>query len=175
MKAGTRNNLIAAIWLTLAASVVAGNDHANGVLSISTEKMTEAGPQGAGAAKKFPNGWFAILPDKIPWSKQQDGREFAYPLGEWSKPGLYIQIVRWPPNSSAKAHSHPDDRYGFVISGTFYHGYGNKFDVKRLEVRPAGTFFTEPAGIAHYGATKDDGAVLYFVGTGPSKINQIEK
>ena len=70
------------------------------------------------------------------------------------------QIIRWPPSTDAKAHSHPDNRYGFVISGTFYHGYGDKFDVKRLEVRPVGTFFTEPAGVGHFGATKDEGAVL---------------
>ena len=129
------------------------------------------------SAQGLPKKPFAILPDKIPWQKNPDPdtRETAYPVGALDKPGMYIQLVRWLPNTTAEAHSHSDDRYGFVASGTFYHGIGDKFDSRQLEVRPAGTFFTEPAGAAHFGATRAEGTVLYFVGTGPSAMTLIEK
>jgi quercetin dioxygenase-like cupin family protein len=101
--------------------------------------------------------------------------ETATLIGDRRKPGLYIQLVRWPPHTINKAHSHPDDRYAVVLSGTFYHGYGDKFDESRLEVRPSGTFITEPARLRHFGITKEDGTILYFVGTGPSTNDDREK
>ena len=108
--------------------------------------------------------------DKMPWTKIPgiDAQEFATIVGDRAKPGLYIQLVRWPPHSVLKAHSHPDDRYVMVLSGTFYHGIAEKFDEKKLEARPVGSFFTEPKGVRHFGMTKDEEVVLYFVGTGPS-------
>jgi len=96
-------------------------------------------------------------------------------VGDRAKPGLYIQLVRWPPHTINKAHSHPDDRYAVVLTGTFYHGYGDKFDASKLEKRSTGTYFTEPARLRHFGITKDEGAVLYFVGTGPSTTDDPEK
>jgi len=113
---------------------------------------------------------FAIELDKIQWSRNPSGGplEVATIVGDRDKPGLYIQLVRWPPHTVNKAHSHPDDRYAMVLTGTFYHGYGDKFDESKLEKRPTGTFFTEPKRLRHYGITKDEGTILYFVGTGPS-------
>jgi quercetin dioxygenase-like cupin family protein len=120
---------------------------------------------------------FAIELDKIEWKKNPNGSplEFASLVGDRTKPGLYIQLVRWPPHTVNKAHSHPDDRYAMVLRGTFYHGYGDKFDESKLETRPAGTYFTEPARLRHYGITKDEGTVLYFVGMGPSTSDDPEK
>ena len=66
------------------------------------------------------------------------------------------------------AHVHPDDRCSTVISGTHYIGYGDRFDETKLHAHTVGTFFTEPANTAHFGVTKDEGAILYFYGVGPS-------
>jgi uncharacterized RmlC-like cupin family protein len=120
---------------------------------------------------------FAIELDKLQWSKNPNTGplEFATIVGDRGKPGLYIQFVRWPPHAVYKAHSHPDDRYAVVLSGTFYHGFGDKLDESKFEQRPAGTFFTEPKGVRHFGMTKDEGTVLYFVGTGPSTNDDPEK
>ena len=129
------------------------------------------------AREADPKNWFAVRPDQMHWTKNNDGtpREFAYMVGDRNKPGLYIQLVKWPPHTMAKAHTHPDDRYVVVLSGTFYHGHGNKFDTAKLEKRSTGTFFTEPGSIAHFGETRDEGCVLYFVGTGPSRTDAVEK
>jgi quercetin dioxygenase-like cupin family protein len=120
---------------------------------------------------------FEVELDKMAWAKNPatGPLEFATVVGDRKKPGLYIQLVRWPPHAMYKAHSHPDDRYAVVLQGTFYHGFGDKFDESKLEARPAGTFFTEPKGVRHFGMTKDEGTVLYFVGTGPSTNDDPEK
>lgn len=123
-----------------------------------------------------PKDWLVIPLDQMKWIKQDDtDRVFAYPEGDSNRPGLYIQLVKWPPHTTAKAHSHPDERYGVVLSGTFYLGHGDKFDENKLQRMPSGAFFSEPPGSAHFGATKEEGTVLYFVGTGPSRTDPIEK
>jgi len=129
------------------------------------------------AAVAAENPPFTILPDKIPWVKQPDGTETAVVAGDMKKPGLYVQMRRWPPHAGGvpKAHYHPEDRYGYVVSGTIYQGIGEKFDPAKLEARHAGTFFSEPKHVGHFALTKDEGAVLYYVGIGPTGVTVLEK
>lgn len=115
--------------------------------------------------------------DQLRWTSMPDGtgRQTADLFGDRSKAELFGYLVKWPKNTVAKAHSHPENRYAMVLSGTFYHGHGRRFDTNALERRQLGTYFTEPAGDPHFGATKDEETVLYFVGMGPDRTDQIEK
>jgi hypothetical protein len=87
----------------------------------------------------------------------------------------------WSRRRNPPLESNEEAGYGFAynppyeLSGTFYHGFGDKLDESKFEERPAGSFFTEPNGVCHFGMTKDEGAVLYFVGTGPSTNDDPEK
>jgi len=130
---------------------------------------------GAANTEELPKGVTLLLPSQIKWEPSASGRENAYLLGHPKKRGTYLSLVKWPSNSKALAHMHPDARYGMVISGVHYIGYGNKFDESKLHAHPAGTYFTEPANTAHFGMTKGEGAVLYFFGTGPSRVIPLEK
>jgi hypothetical protein len=56
-----------------------------------------------------------------------------------------------------------------------YDGLRDRYDESKLEIRPVGSFFTEPARLRHFGITKDEGVILYFVGTGPSTNDDPEK
>jgi quercetin dioxygenase-like cupin family protein len=64
-------------------------------------------------------------------------------------------------------HTHPDSREVTVLSGVFATGYGEKADPAKLKVLPAGSFYTEPANVAHFIEIKED-VVLQVSGTGPS-------
>ena len=112
--------------------------------------------------------------DQIKFEKSASGRDFAFILGNTNQPGPYLNLVKWAPNDKALPHKHPDSRYGVVLSGVHYIGYGDKFDESKLHKHAAGTFFTEPANTPHFGMTKDEGAILYFYGTGPSSVIPIE-
>jgi hypothetical protein len=129
----------------------------------------------AAVADDLPKGVSLIAPSEIKWERSASGRENAYLLGHPSKPGPYLYLVKWPPNSKALAHMHPDNRYGMVVSGVHYIGYGDKYDETKLHIHTAGTFFTEPANTPHFGMTKGEGAVLYFYAVGPSGNTPIEK
>ena len=81
-------------------------------------------------------------------------------FGSPDKPGPYVYRVKFPPHFQVEAHSHPDNRTYTVLSGTFYQGVGEKFDEAKLMARPAGSFYTHPAGTPHFGATRDEEVVL---------------
>jgi uncharacterized RmlC-like cupin family protein len=125
-------------------------------------------------AEDLPKGVTLVPLPEMKWVKASTGRETAMMLGNLDHPGAYLQLVKWPANNKALAHKHSDDRYGIVISGVHYLGYGDKFDESKLHAHPAGTYFTEPANTPHFGMTKGEGAVLYFYGIGPSKNIPLE-
>ena len=109
-----------------------------------------------------------------PWKPSKSGRHNAYLLGHPGRPGPYIYATKWPPHSRALAHKHPDTRYAVVLQGVHYIGYGDRYDESKLHRHVAGSWFTEPANQGHFGLTKDEGAVLYFYGMGPSAFETLE-
>jgi quercetin dioxygenase-like cupin family protein len=88
--------------------------------------------------------------------------------GDPSKPGLYTIQISVPPHTTIQAHHHRDDRIATVISGLWYIGYGEKRADSLLKEMPAGSFYTEPGGTAHFAGTKDQPAVVRITGFGPS-------
>ena len=90
---------------------------------------------GVSAAQRSPktedlsSGAMSLSPDNVKWEKMTDGtgRETATLFGDRYKHEMFGLLVRWPPHTRAKAHSHPILRYVMVLSGTLYQGYGDRF------------------------------------------------
>jgi pimeloyl-ACP methyl ester carboxylesterase len=61
-----------------------------------------------------------------------------------------------------------------VISGTWYIGYGAKFDEAKLKALTAGSFYTEPPGVAHFAKTGNEPVVLQITGNGPTGTEYVE-
>ena len=89
-------------------------------------------------------------------------------VGDPTKPGLYTIRLSAPPNTRIEAHSHKDSRSAIVMSGNWYFGYGPRFDANALKLLPAGSFYTEPPGQAHFAQTRDEPVVIYITGFGPT-------
>ena len=124
---------------------------------------------GACAADDLPDGAVRIRPDELKWRPGRvPGHEIAPLVGDSTKPGPYVERVKFPENSTAQAHSHPDDRTYTVISGTWYVGYGDKFDPANLKTLPVGSYHTEPPNVNHYSVVKEGGVVVQITGTGPT-------
>jgi pimeloyl-ACP methyl ester carboxylesterase len=88
--------------------------------------------------------------------------------GDPIRPGPYTIRLEVPANSRIEAHEHPDDRVATVVSGTWYFGYGAKFDEAALKALPAGSFYTEPPRQPHFARTGDTPVVVHITGVGPS-------
>lgn len=114
------------------------------------------------------------LPSQIHWVDDAIGAKSAVLLGDPSKPGLYIILVKWTPHHMSHPHWHPNDRFITVLSGTWWVGTGNKFDPDRTVPMPAGTFVTHYGKQVHFDGAKDEEAVLEIVGEGPATATPAE-
>jgi quercetin dioxygenase-like cupin family protein len=109
------------------------------------------------------------LPSQIQWVDSKDGGSaHAYLYGDPSKPGLYIYLQKWRAHHFSKPHSHPNDRFITVLSGTWWVGTGSKFDAASMVAMPAGSFVTHFARQVHYDGAKDEDTILEIVGQGPA-------
>jgi hypothetical protein len=84
------------------------------------------------------------LPDQIDWSPPSPaGAQNTTLVGDASKEGLYIQMVKWlAGNHFSHPHFHPHDRFITVLKGTWWVGTGTKYDPDGTVPMHAGTFVT---------------------------------
>lgn len=127
------------------------------------------------AQTELPPGAVRITPDELRFGPGRvPGHEIAPLIGASNKPGVYVERVRFPANTISQAHSHPEDRAYTVISGTWYVGYGDAFDPAKLKALPPGSFYTEPANVAHFSLTKDEPVLVQISGNGPSATRFVD-
>jgi quercetin dioxygenase-like cupin family protein len=94
--------------------------------------------------------------------------------GDPTKAGPYTIALWAPPNVRIAAHSHRDDRTAVVVAGLWRFGYGRKADESLVRILPPGSFYSEPAGVAHFAMTGPEGATVYISGQGPTSTDYVE-
>ena len=115
------------------------------------------------------------LPDQIPWGPlTRNGNRQAVLHGDPARPGPYIVLVRWEPNSMSRPHSHPNDRFITVVSGTWWVGSGPRFDPDATVPMPAGSFVTHYGRGIHYDGAKDEPCTILITGEGPGTSTPAE-
>jgi hypothetical protein len=93
--------------------------------------------------------------------------------GDPSKAGLYTILLKVAAHTKIPAHLHPDDRVGTVVAGTWYFGYGDKFDERQLKELPAGSIYSEVQYQNHFAMTKDEPVIVEITGYGPSGVTYV--
>ena len=77
------------------------------------------------------------LPDQIKWVDDvKRGESTAVMAGDPEMPGLYVELVKWHAHHMSHPHFHPNDRFIYVISGTWWVGTGTKFDPDNTKPLP---------------------------------------
>jgi quercetin dioxygenase-like cupin family protein len=77
-------------------------------------------------------------------------------------------------HTKIEAHTHRDDRSVTVVSGTWYFGYGDRFDEQALKALSAGSFYTEPPNTSHFAQTLAEPVTVYITGYGPTDTQFID-
>ena len=114
-------------------------------------------------------------PDQIKWVKNEKaGNANAILAGDPNKPGIYVELTKWYPHHMSRPHFHPNDRYIFVISGTWWVGTGTKYDPDITTPVPAGSYVTHYAKQIHWDGAKDEEVTLEIVGEGPASSTNAE-
>ena len=128
------------------------------------------------------DGRATMRPGDVPWpapgvggtgTSGAAGIQTVVVKGDPAKPGLYTLMLRAGPNLRIQAHSHGDDRVATVLKGTWYFGYGDRFDEAALQALETGSFYTEPPNVAHFAMTKEE-VIIQIVGTGPSSTTYVD-
>jgi len=113
------------------------------------------------------------IPANIQWTGTDPVKRFTL-YGDPTKPGLYAVLIKWPPGSGTRPHTHPNDRFVTVLSGTWWVGTGKEYDMSKTVPMPAGTFITHTAGGIHFDGAKDEEVILQVVGMGPGTTNYLD-
>ena len=114
------------------------------------------------------------LPDQIKWVDEPRGISTAVVAGDPEKPGLYVVLTKWHAHHMSHPHFHPNDRFIYVISGTWWVGTGTKFDPDSTVPLPPGSFAKHFGKEVHYDGAKDEDTVLEIVGEGPATSTPAE-
>src|SRR5260221_503695 len=115
------------------------------------------------------------LPDQLNWRGNAGGTQQAVIFGDPNKEGsLYGVVIKWAPNTGSRPHFHPNDRFIYVISGTWWKGTGPKFDPDSTVALPPGSFVKHFGKQVHYDGAKDEDTVLEIVGEGPATSTPAE-
>ncbi len=114
------------------------------------------------------------LPAQIKWTTNASGSSEAVLYGDPSKEGLYVVFTKWSPNHMSRPHFHPNDRVVTVISGTWWVGWGPKYDPATAYPMPAGSVVTHYGKQIHWDGAKDGEVLLEIVGQGPATSTPAE-
>ena len=116
-------------------------------------------------------------PDQIKWTTSPSGSSEAILTGDPSKEGLYIVLTKWSPGHMSRPHSHPNDRYIMVLSGTWWVGTGTTYDPALTKPVKAGSFVTHFGKEIHWDGAKEETGecLLEIVGMGPATSTPANK
>ena len=116
-------------------------------------------------------------PENIKWEGNPNGEQHVTLFGDPSKPGMYAQLLKWSPGSGTKPHIHDQDRYVYVISGTWWVATSAHYDPKLSYPMPAGSFLKDVANLVHWDGVRAGAqpAILELVGMGPVKTMLVDE
>ena len=107
-------------------------------------------------------------PQDFDWKSRPNSASQTVALfGDPAKPGMYIQLLKRGPDDWSQPHSHSNERFITVISGTFIIGTGAKFDKEHTVSLGPGSVVRDVANQMHYDGTGPEGATIEIMGVGP--------
>jgi len=109
-----------------------------------------------------------VLPATFKWADTpRPGFQIGVLEGDPTKAAPFTLRVKFPPNFQEPPHYHSYTQHVTVISGTYYSGRGDKFDMEKGNALPAGSFMVMPVDTRHYAWTKEE-TVIQIHGVGPA-------
>ena len=95
------------------------------------------------------------------------GAQQAIIVGNPKNAESYVIRTKIPKGTKIPPHTHPNDEYVTVFSGTFHIGAGDKLVEAKGQAVKAGGFFSIPQGLPHFGWVSED-TLIQLHGVGPA-------
>jgi len=144
------------------------------VLSILAVSLAVSG---TGLAGEHPPGHLMVSPADVEWSAVGSlpaGTEATVLEGNPAEAGPFTMRIKFPANYDIPVHTHPAVERVTVLEGTIHLGIGETFDRDAATALPEGGLAVMDAGVAMYGFTGDEGAVIQLNGEGPWGIDYLD-
>jgi pimeloyl-ACP methyl ester carboxylesterase/uncharacterized RmlC-like cupin family protein len=106
-------------------------------------------------------------------TSQLHGVQTTVLSGDPNSAGPYAFEIRVPAHTRIAAHTHRDNRTAIVVSGQWHFGYGRAATEQATQTLGPGSFYTEPADVAHFAFTGDEPTVVYITGQGPTDTRYV--
>jgi quercetin dioxygenase-like cupin family protein len=105
----------------------------------------------------------------VAWKEMAPGKYEAKLFGDEKEPGPYGVLVKWMPGYFTHPHRDSQQRYFYVLSGTWWVSSSDTYDPTKTYPLPAGSSAVESANTIHWdGAKSETGpAIVEVVGMGP--------
>jgi hypothetical protein len=119
-----------------------------------------------------------VLPKDIKCRGAEGAQQTCTLFGDPEKAGLYGVIIKWWPGHFSKPHFHDQDRYAYVISGTWWVSTSNVYDERTTYPIHAGSVSIDVKNTVHWDGARTgekEPAVLELVGMGPVKTIPVDE
>jgi quercetin dioxygenase-like cupin family protein len=119
-----------------------------------------------------------VLPKDIKCMGKEGVAQTCALFGDPNKAGLYGVIVKWWPGHFSKPHIHDQDRFAYVLSGTWWVSASNVYDERTTYPVHAGTVSIDIKSTVHWDGVRTgekEPVVLELVGMGPVKTLQVDE
>jgi quercetin dioxygenase-like cupin family protein len=116
-------------------------------------------------------------PDKLVWTGNPKGEQQVVLFGDPNKAGMYGLLIKWNPGTGSRPHIHDQDRFIYVVSGTWWVSSSPIYDPKLSYPMPAGSSVEDLANTVHWDGVRAGGppAILELVGMGPVKTIPVDE
>jgi quercetin dioxygenase-like cupin family protein len=119
----------------------------------------------------------SILSEAVDWNPFPafpPTARLAVLVGQPQEAAPYVIRVKLPSGVKLMPHTHPEDRVYTVISGVFYIGIGERFDVEGLEAYPPGAVIVLPGGTPHFHWARSGEYVTQVSAIGPLGLEYVD-
>ena len=100
------------------------------------------------------------------------GVELAVLEGDPKAEGMFTLRLKAPAGFVLLPHTHPADERVTVLAGSISVGFGVLSERATAKSFGPGSFYVNPAGVAHY-VFSDEGAVVQITGQGPWRVDPL--
>ncbi|HJS45539.1 MAG TPA: cupin domain-containing protein [Rhizomicrobium sp.] len=104
--------------------------------------------------------------------------QMCYLYGDPKKPGPYTVMYKWWPGNFSKPHYHNNERWAYIVSGTWWTASTTVYDERTTYPVPAGSVAVDKLKGIHWdGARKGEKepTVLILSGTGPHTSQLVDE
>jgi len=105
-------------------------------------------------------------------------QQMCYIWGDPAKPGPYTVMYKWWPGHFSKPHYHNNDRWAYVVSGTWWSSTSKVYDERTTFPVHAGSVAADLKDAIHWDGARTgekEPAVLILSGTGPNITYDVDE